>query len=203
VSDTLVELLGIARDRGFLGPGDVAFHVEHARVFIGLLDDGARVLDLGSGGGVPGLVLVVERPDLSLTMLDANGRRTAFLEEAIAALDAIDRVDVIRGRAEVVGRDPQMRGAFDQVVSRSFGPPGVVAECAAPFLRVGGRLIVSEPEDAAEMCRWDPAGLSIVGMSAGPTLRQSPATLQMIEQTERCPDRYPRRIGVPSKRPLF
>jgi 16S rRNA (guanine527-N7)-methyltransferase len=203
VSTTLIELLGVARDRGFLGPGDVAFHVEHARAFLSLLDRDARVLDLGSGGGLPGLVLVVERPDLSLTMLDANGRRTAFLDEALATLDATDRVTVIRGRAEEAGRATHLRGAFDQVVSRSFGPPAVVAECAAPFLRVGGRLVVSEPQDADDMARWDPVGLTIVGMSLGPMVRQQPATLQVIEQTASCPERYPRRTGVPAKRPLF
>jgi 16S rRNA (guanine527-N7)-methyltransferase len=152
---------------------------------------------------VPGLVLAVERSDLSLTLLDANGRRTTFLEEAVAALDASDRVEVIRGRAEESGRDPRMRGAFDHVVSRSFGPPGVVAECAAPFLRVGGRLVVSEPQDLGDTPRWDPRGLSLVGMSPGAAVRQEPATLQVIEQTAPCPDRYPRRIGIPAKRPLF
>jgi 16S rRNA (guanine527-N7)-methyltransferase len=203
VSTTLIELLGVARDRGFLGPGDVAFHVEHARGFVPLLDEGARVLDLGSGGGVPGLVLVAERPDLFVTMLDANGRRTEFLEEAVTALRATARVDVIKGRAEEVGRESHARGAFDRVVSRSFGPPAVVAECAAPFLRVGGRLVVSEPQDAVDGQRWDPEGLSTVGMSLGPTVRHGPATLQVIDQTAPCPERYPRRTGVPSKRPLF
>ena len=97
-----------------------------------LLDEGATVLDLGSGGGVPGLVLVVERPDLSVTMLDANKRRTDFLDEALMTLGAGDRANVIRARAEEAGRNALLRGAFDQVVSRSFGPPAVVAECAAP-----------------------------------------------------------------------
>jgi 16S rRNA (guanine527-N7)-methyltransferase len=203
VSATLIELLGVARDRGFLGPGDVAFHVEHARAFLAQLGRGDRVLDLGSGGGIPGLVLIVERPDLSVTMLDANGRRTAFLEEATTTLAASDRVAVVRGRAEEAGRNADLRGAFDRVVSRSFGAPAVVAECAAPFLRVGGRLVVSEPQDAAEVPRWDPEGLSTVGMALGPAVRHQPATLQVIFQTSPCPERYPRRTGVPAKRPLF
>lgn len=203
MTTTLLELLGVARDWGFLGPGDVGFHVEHSRAFFGLLDEGATVLDLGSGGGVPGLVLVVERPDLSVTMLDANKRRTDFLGEALVTLGAGDRSAVIRGRAEEAGRDALLRGAFDQVVSRSFGPPAVVAECAAPFLRVGGRLVVSEPKDAGDVPRWDSNGLSTVGMSLGSTVRHEPATLQVIDQTSPCPEQFPRRTGVPAKRPLF
>jgi 16S rRNA (guanine527-N7)-methyltransferase len=203
VTATLLELLGIARDRGFLGPGDVAFHVEHARAFLPLLDDGDRVLDLGSGGGVPGLVLVDERPDLVVTMLDANLRRTAFISEAVDALGASERAVVLNGRAEDLGRDVARRGRFDRVVSRSFGPPAVVAECSAPFLRVGGRLIVSEPPEDGGTSRWDPSGLAEVGMVPGPLVEHPPATLRLIEQAERCPDRYPRRTGVPTKRPLF
>jgi 16S rRNA (guanine527-N7)-methyltransferase len=203
VSDLLIELLDVARTRGFLGPGDIAFHVEHARRFESLVPHGATLLDLGSGGGIPGLVMIHDRPDLSVTLLDANERRTTFLAEALQRGSWTDRAAVVRMRAEEAGRDPAHRGRFDVVVSRSFGPPAVVAECAAPLLVVGGSLIVSEPPESTEDGRWDATGLALLGLEPGPQHRIEPATLQVLVQTSACPPRYPRRVGLPAKRPLF
>jgi 16S rRNA (guanine527-N7)-methyltransferase len=206
VSDLLLELLDIARARGFLGPGDVVFHVEHARRFEPLVPPTARVLDLGSGGGVPGLVLINDRPDLSVTLLDANERRTSFLEEALERGAWLDRADVVRARAEQAGRDEVHRGRYDVVVSRSFGPPAVVAECAAPLLTVGGSLIVSEPPEEIGVTtgsRWDSASLAMIGLEPTDRHRSEQATLQVLTQKSACPERYPRRVGVPAKRPLF
>ena len=94
-----------------------------------------------------------------------------------------------------------MRAAFDLVVARSFGPPAVVAECAAPFLRVGGRLAVSEPPTGED--RWPPAPLAELGLEATERRDVGGAHVQLLRQTAPCPDRYPRRTGVPTKRPLF
>jgi 16S rRNA (guanine527-N7)-methyltransferase len=98
----------------------------------------------------------------------------------------------------LAGRDPDRRAAMGLVVSRSFGPPPVVAECAAPFLRVGGRLVVSEPPEAAD--RWPIEGLAALGLEPDPL---DTAGFVRFRQTFPCPDRYPRRDGVPAKRPLF
>lgn len=162
----------------------------------------ARALDLGSGGGVPGLVLAEVWPDAEVTLLDSSERRTAFLLEVVRELGWADRVHVVRARAEVAGRDRRLRGTFDAVVSRSFAPPPVTAECAAPFLRVGGHGIVSEPP-SADTERWDVQGLGAVGMRLGVCLRVEAGTYQVLEQAGPCPDRYPRREGIPAKRPLW
>lgn len=129
--------------------------------------------------------------------LDANERRTAFLSDAVTDLDLADRVAVRRGRAEELGRAPDLRGGFDLVTARGFGSPAVTAECAAPFLRVGGYLVVSEPPD--EIDRWDRDGVGLVGLE--PLGRFQGC--QVLRQVTACPDRYPRRVGIPSKRPLF
>jgi 16S rRNA (guanine527-N7)-methyltransferase len=199
----LLDVLEQARALGFLGPGPVEAHIEHALAFATAVPaPPARALDLGSGGGVPGLALALHWPASRWTLLDAGTRRAAFLHTAAAALGVSDRVEVLAARAESAGRDPELRGAFDLVVSRSFGSPAVTGECAAPFLRVGGSLVVSEPpEPSAD--RWPAATvLAELGLDVRVTVA-GPPRLQVLSQRELCSDRYPRRVGVPAKRPLW
>lgn len=187
-----------ARGLGFLGPGPVEDHVLHAQGFVDALAGVAGVVvDLGSGGGVPGLVVAVARPDLELVLVDARAKRCRFLESAVAALDLA--AGVVEGRAEVVGRGA-LRGTAVAVLARGFGPPAVTAECAAPLLRLGGRLVVSEPPEADD--RWPAHPLRQLGLTVGPRTTTAPV-MQVLEQTEPCPDRFPRRDGMPAKRPLF
>ena len=195
----LTDVLLDAQRRGFIGPGAIEPHVAHAERFVAAV--GAirgPGLDLGSGGGLPGLVFALGQPDSEWVLLDANARRAEFLVWAVQELGLADRVVVDHRRAELAGRDPDRRAAMALVVSRSFGPPPVVAECAAPFLRVGGRLVVSEPPEAAD--RWPIEGLAALGLEPDPL---DTAGFVRFRQAVPCPDRYPRRDGVPAKRPLF
>lgn len=191
---TLLAVLDEARDLGFLGPGPVTFHVEHARAFLpALAGVTGAALDLGAGGGVPGLVLATERPDLTWTFVDAMQKRTAFLASAVRRLGLA--VAVRRARAEELA---DLRGSQAAVVARSFGAPAVTAECAAPLLQVGGRLVVSEPPEPGD--RWE--GAWVLGL--GPARRlEGPPTLVVLEQESPCPTEYPRRVGIPAKRPLW
>lgn len=200
----LEEILEQARELGFLGPGPVAGHVEHALGFVQAVGTAhpRRVVDLGSGGGVPGLVVASAWPAASLVLLDANERRARFLADAVQALGLDGRVAIEHARAEEAGRDPRLRGRADLVVARSFGPPAVTAECAAPLLEVGGRLVVSEPPgEPAE--RWPVVGLATLGMRPVSRVEQAFSRFQVVRQEEPCPERFPRRVGMPAKRPLF
>jgi 16S rRNA (guanine527-N7)-methyltransferase len=198
--DRLLEQLERARTLGFLGPGPVLDHLEHAQGFLTALTEvTGRVVDLGSGGGVPGFPVALARPDLHLVLVDASAKRCAFLESATAALGLADRCAVVLGRAEVVGRG-DLRGTADAVLARSFGSPAATAECAAPLLRVGGHLVVSEPPQGDD--RWPSAGLRPLGMA--PLARSiSGPRIQVLLQERVCSDEFPRRDGVPAKRPLF
>jgi len=188
-----------ARGLGFLGPGPVAAHIEHTAGFLSALEAvTGTVVDLGSGGGVPGLIIGVARPDLVLLLLDATATRCRFLESAVARLAL--RATVVEGRAEVVGHGPH-RGTADAVVARSFGPPAATAECAAPLLRPGGLLVVSEPP-SADGSRWPAGPLADLGLEVGPRSTTSPI-VQVLRQRAPCPAGYPRRDGLPAKRPLF
>ncbi len=163
-----------------------------------------RWLDLGSGGGVPGLVLAVRLPAVPFTLVDAQLRRTQFLASSVLDLGVGDRVEIVRSRAETLGRDPAHRGTYSVVTSRSFGPAAVTAECAAPLLSVGGLLVVSEPPEGEPAARWPAGQLAELGLE--PVCRTRFAdrfSYQVLLQAEVCPERYPRRVGVPTKRPLF
>jgi len=144
-------------------------------------------------------------PDSTWVLLDGSRSRTAVLGAAVAQLGVADRVAVVCGRAEDVGHEPAQRGRFDLVTARSFGPPAATAECGAPFLRLGGVLVVSEPPDTgatAASMRWPADGLAQLGLIVGPA-RTSRPRAQVLEAATSCPDLYPRRVGVPAKRPLF
>jgi 16S rRNA (guanine527-N7)-methyltransferase len=159
-----------------------------------------RILDLGSGGGLPGLPLAIAEPATSWMLLDGSTRRAAFLTEAVKELGVSDRIEVVAQRAEDAGRGP-LRATIDLVFARSFGRPAVTAECGSPFLVVGGRMLVAEPPEASPD-RWDGDGLALLGLSLGPRLN-APSAVQLLNQARPCPERFPRRTGVPAKRPLF
>ena len=160
------------------------------------------MLDLGSGGGLPGLVIATARPRLELTLLEARQRACRFLRDAVDDLD-LAGVVVVEARAEEAARRPDLRGRFDAVVARSFGPPPVTAENAVGFLRPGGRLVVSEPPDeSAVAVRWPTAGLEELGF--GPPARGGGAGgSYVVLEKQRADDRWPRRVGIPAKRPLW
>jgi 16S rRNA (guanine527-N7)-methyltransferase len=105
-------------------------------------------------------------------------------------------VTVVTARAEQAGRDPAWRGRLDAVVARAFADPPTTAECAAPLLRLGGQLVVSDPPDPPAD-RWPRAGVALVGLVRDDLIAGSVVS---FTQASPCPDRYPRRRRQP---PLF
>ncbi len=207
----LQQLLSEARAAGFLGPGPIEPQLEHAEGFCTIarrLAPAGRIslVDLGSGAGLPGLVVAGGWPDASVALLEANGRRAAFLRRAVDRLGLAPRVSVLEERAEVCGRQEGLRAGFDGALARSFGRPAVVAECAAPLLRVGGWLVVSEPPPpGAETdlgSRWPANELLQLGLEPAELIHEN-FEYRTLRQVGPCPDRFPRRNGVPAKRPLF
>ena len=211
-SPTLLhQLLSEARAAGFLGPGPIEPQLEHAEGFGTIARRLAAagpisVVDLGSGAGLPGLVVAGDWPEASVVLLEVNGRRAAFLRRAVDRLGLAPRVSVLEERAEVCGRQEGRRGGFDVALARSFGRPAVVAECAAPLLRVGGWLVVSEPPRSdAETDpgpRWPATELVQFGLEPAELIHED-FEYRTLRQVSLCPDRFPRRNGVPAKQPLF
>lgn len=203
-SAPLLAVLERARAHGFLGPGPVVRHVDHAGAFVVAVDGEApaSVLDLGAGGGVPGLVLAARWPGTRVVLLEAQEKRAAFLRWAVGELGWDGRVVVLVGRAERWGRDPAWRASMAVVCARSFGPPAVTAECGAPFLQVGGLLVVAEPPDR-DAQRWPADGLARLGLVDEGVRRTGAGAVRRLRLASAVPDRYPRRDGIPAKRPVF
>lgn len=199
----LLTVLGTAKEEGALGPGPVEEHLDHALGWVEAIPHPvARFADLGSGGGVPGLVMALALPEARAVLIDARARRCESLERARGVLGLEDRVEVVLGRAEELGRRDDLRGTFDLVVARGFGPPPATAECSAPLLRPGGHLSVSEPPEARDD-RWPTAGMASLGFSVPTVVRVGGSGYMVAQLADPCPDRYPRRNGIPEKRPLW
>jgi len=197
MTKSLIDVLEQARASGFLGPGPVSDHVDHAANFArSLPDDPCHYIDLGAGGGLPSLPILVSRPDTSAVLLDASQRRCSFLVWASVELGLTERVDVWTARAEVVGHEQRARSRFDAVVARSFGPPAWTAECAAPLLVAGGRLLISEPPGGRA---WPTEGLARMGLA----LCDTPLPVAVFERRGQPPDELPRSSKEYKKDPYF
>jgi 16S rRNA (guanine527-N7)-methyltransferase len=167
--------------------------------------EGARVLDLGAGAGFPGLPMRIVHSDLRLTILEATRKKTAFLERLLARLGLQD-VALVTGRAEAVAHEPAHREGYDLVLARAVAPLAVLVELALPFLQVGGFLATPKgsraPQEMAEASR----ALALCGgriVSAEPLPSPAlPLTLVLVEKLAPTPAAYPRRPGIPTKRPL-
>lgn len=206
LSTSLGAVLEESRKVGFLGPGPLATHVSHALAMVeaisGVSATGPlRIVDLGAGGGVPGLVMGVARPEWEIALLDASARRCEYLERAVGMLGIGERVRVLHGRAEELGRDGALRGRFEAVAARSFAGPATTAECARPFLSPGGHLVVAEPPEGGEG-RWSGDLQALALVDIGET-RRGGFAFRLLEAVGPCPERFPRRTGVPAKRPVF
>ena len=204
---SLLEVLSVAQARGFLGPGPIAAHLTHARGFADaalsqLERPPSEFADLGTGGGVPGLVLALGWPESRATLIESAARRCAALVASVRELGLEDRVQVIEGRAERLGHDPELRERFDLVTARSFARPAVTAEVATAFVRTGGLVVVSEPPEPAPE-RWPDAGLGGLGFGAAVAVVAQGAHYACIPKERPAPADMPRPVGRAGKRPLW
>jgi 16S rRNA (guanine527-N7)-methyltransferase len=137
--------------RGLIGPREVSRlwerHLLNCAVLGELIDPGLAVVDVGSGAGLPGIVLAIVRPDLRVTLLESLARRVAFLEECRAVLE-LSNLTVLRGRAEDPATLPAVGGA-DVVTARAVAPLGQLAAWCLPLLRDGGRLLAVKGDSAS------------------------------------------------------
>lgn len=194
-----------AKARGFLGPGDVQSHLDHALDFsVAAAPFRGTFLDLGTGAGLPGLVLALEWPETHGLLVDSSVRRGEALDEACRILELEGRITVLVARAEALGRNPDHRGRHGLIVARSFGAPAVLAECAAPLLAVGGHAVISEVADeTSRERRWSTEGLAEFGLERLETRSFGTATVSVLVKTTETGERWPRRVGIPSKRPRW
>lgn len=172
---------------------------------INLKQDG-KILDLGSGGGFPGLPLKICLPRLEMYLADANRRKTMFLQNTSGQL-SLDKIYIINDRAENIGRDPEHREQYDYVTCRAVAETAVLAELSLPLLKTGGQAILYKgPRGEAEAAAAEKAIKSCGGYLektydyklAGGEKR----FLLIIKKFESTPSQYPRAVGKPGKKPI-
>ncbi|MEA3406447.1 MAG: 16S rRNA (guanine(527)-N(7))-methyltransferase RsmG [Chloroflexota bacterium] len=164
-------------------------------------------LDVGSGAGFPGLPVKILAPDIRMTLVDSTRKKVGFLRHMIDILE-LENVDAIHARAEELGQMAQHREKYDVVMARAVAHLPILCEYCLPLCRVGGRMIALKGQEAHKEAEESQKALDILG---GALMEVKPVTLPIlgpghhliaIDKVASTPDRYPRRPGVPAKRPL-
>ena len=166
------------------------------------LPKGASLIDVGTGAGFPGMVLRIFRPDLKITLADSLKKRCLFLERLCGELE-IDDVNILWGRAEELGRSEDLRESFDFSTARAVASLPILLEYCTPFLKTGGHFLAmkgKEEEGSSENA------LSVLGCEIENihrySLRGEERMLLSVLKKTPTPEKYPRRPGMPEKRPL-
>ncbi|PKB84273.1 MAG: 16S rRNA (guanine(527)-N(7))-methyltransferase RsmG [SAR202 cluster bacterium Io17-Chloro-G9] len=171
------------------------------------LSTSSRVVDVGAGGGFPGLPLKLAFPGIHLVLMDSVGKKAAFLEHLVSVL-ALDGVEVLTGRAENLAHRPELRESFDLALARGLARLPVLLEYSLPFCRLGGKLVAHKHGGLDQELKSAAQSLETLGGRLSPEVpvRVTGLTdnrvLVVVEKVAATPERYPRRAGVPAKRPL-
>lgn len=165
-----------------------------------------RVLDVGSGAGFPGLPLAIMRPQVAVTLLEATGKKVAFLRRVADDL-GLDNVTALNFRAEEAAHHPTLRGHIDIVLARAVARLPVLVEYCLPFVRLGGFMLALKRGDIAEEVAEGARAATALGGTLGAITPVAVPGLEShllirIDKTGETPARYPRYPGVPSKNPL-
>jgi 16S rRNA (guanine527-N7)-methyltransferase len=161
------------------------------------------LIDVGSGGGIPGMVIAIVRPQIHVSLLDATGKKVRFLETTAAVL-GLENVTAVHGRAEDLAHDPAHREQYDVGTARAVARLASLIELVHPFVRPGGLSIFPKGSGAAEEAE---EARQAVGFVGGQNTRTVPSRLDdtqyvLVDKRSPTPERFPRRVGIPGKRPI-
>ncbi|MBT7080731.1 MAG: 16S rRNA (guanine(527)-N(7))-methyltransferase RsmG [Chloroflexi bacterium] len=166
-----------------------------------------KAIDIGSGGGFPGIPLKIMRPDIELTLVESRGKKAQFLKHVLTALK-LDGVRVITARAETAASEAVLRGKYDIALTRAVGSISTVLELTLPFLKTGGVSVIYKKGEIND----DLSHATEIAPLLGGIFSKTEPILHNVFPDNRCllffskvsptSDRYPRRDGMPAKRPL-
>lgn len=170
-------------------------------------DKQLSITDVGTGAGLPGIPLRIVLPEIRLVLLEATAKKAEFLRHITAKLE-LDNVEIVRGRAEEVAHDDLYREKFDMVVSRALAPMNVLAELTLPFCAIGGRLIAQKKGDISQEMNQSSRAVKYLGGEVSEVLDvtldefDDDRRLVIIDKVKATPSKYPRRPGIPAKKPI-
>ncbi len=203
-------LLGANRDFNLTaieGEDEAArLHLLDSVAVLGAAKIEGGIIDVGTGGGLPGVALKIARPELDMTLLDATEKKVAFLDRVTSGLGIPCRC--VCGRAEELGREPEYRERFDVAVSRAVARLNSLAELCMPFVKVGGRFLAMKAADSdGEIEEAGPAIDKLGGRLSDIREYTIPGTdivrrVAVIEKIAHTPENYPRRWAAIQKRPI-
>jgi 16S rRNA (guanine527-N7)-methyltransferase len=182
-------------------------HVEDSLQANQLMDiSGKRLVDIGSGAGFPGLILAISRPDCQVTLVESDRKKAQFLNNVAAKLQ-LSNVAVVPERAEILGHQEGFREQFQLCTSRAVAALNVLLELSLPLLTVGGQAVIwkgrnyQQEIDEAQHALQTLGGV-LVEQHDYTLMQERDRILLVVKKTTPTPARYPRRPGIPAKRPL-
>ncbi len=166
----------------------------------------SKILDLGSGGGLPGLPLKICLPDIDMYLVDANKRKIKFLESTAETI-GLNRIYFLNGRAEELGQNIEHREQYDYVLCKAVAETAVLTELSLPLLKIGGKAIfykgprgkseAEKAEKAIKLCGGEIAAVWNYFLKTG-----EQRSLYLLNKREGTPPQYPRSVGKPGRKPL-
>ncbi len=159
------------------------------------------VIDIGSGGGVPGIPLAITMPGVEFTLVDATGKKAAFLKQTVETL-GLKNVAVLHDRAERLGRDPHHRERYDAAIARALGPLNVLAELTVPLVRMRGTVLAIKGAKADQELAEAVEALRVLGAVHEETLQTPTGRIIVLSKGMKTPRDYPRPDGTPKAKPI-
>lgn len=164
-----------------------------------------KLIDIGTGAGFPGIPLKIVFPELKITLLDSLNKRVGFLNDLIEELN-LNNIEAIHGRAEDIARDKAYRASYDIAVSRAVANLSTLSEYCLPFVKIGGKFVSYKSGDCADEVDNAKAAIHLLGGKINKidefSYSNNSRSFIVIDKVMNTSNKYPRKAGLPSKKPL-
>ena len=167
----------------------------------------ARLIDVGTGAGFPGIPLKILYPNMKLTLVESVGKKAMFCQHIVSVL-GLENVEVVKSRAEDLGQDPKHREMYDWAVARAVANLNVLSEYLIPLVKIGGRMLAQKGESGPAEAQSAEGAMKLLGGKLEQLITVNlPGVaddryLVIVEKTAATPPKYPRKPGIPTKQPL-